>query len=132
MQVCSVEGLLEGHTFVELQHTNYILLNRRGGSGSQGYQGDTGELPLEEVELEVVWPVIVTPLGNAVGFVHHETLKLTSLLKARELFAEKPAPSINELHSDCISFRDEREETKKERLELTSTKTTFQGYNTEA
>ena len=42
------------------------------GGGGEGYEGHPGKLLPQRVELLVVWPEVVTPLGHTVGLVNNK------------------------------------------------------------
>ena len=62
-------GIYANASEAELLH--YVLADGRGRSSRKSEDGGVQELSYRS-DLEVVRPEIVAPLGDAVGFVHHD------------------------------------------------------------
>ena len=111
-EVVPVEGRFEHNRVHHAQVLLNVLLHLGGGRGGQRHDGHIGNALDNGLDAAVLWPEIVTPFRNAVGFIHgHETdadrfQKLNGLGFGQALRrdVQKLGPPFGHVHFHALGF----------------------------
>ena len=111
-EVVPVEGRFEHNRIDHAQVLLDVLLNLGGGRGGQRHDGHIRNAFDNGLDAAVLWPEIVAPLRDAVGFIHgHETdadrfqkLDGLGLGQALRRDVQELGPPFGHVHLDTLSL----------------------------